>query len=92
MNCKTIHFSGHATVQMFKRRISVEDIHTILKNGIVIKSYPEDKPFPSYLVLGEANNRILHIVVSSDDSKNCYIITAYQPDAGLWNEDFTFKK
>ena len=92
MNCKTIHFSGHATVQMFKRRISVEDIDTILKNGRVIKSYPEDKPFPSYLVLGLAGKRILHIVVSCDDSGNCYIITAYQPDAGLWNEDFTFKK
>jgi hypothetical protein len=92
MNCKTIHFSGHATVQMFKRRISVEDIYTILKIGQVIKSYPEDKPFPSYLVLGETGNRILHIVVSSDDSKNCYVITAYQPDAGLWNKDFTFKK
>jgi len=77
---------------MFKRRISVEDIYTILKNGRVIKSYPEDKPFPSYLVLGLAGKRILHIVISSDESGNCYIITAYQPDANLWNEDFTFKK
>lgn len=92
MNCKTIHFSGHATVQMFKRKISVDDIDTILKDGIIIKSYPDDKPFPSYLVLGKVNNRILHVVVSSDASKDCYIITAYQPDSGLWNEDFTSKK
>lgn len=92
MNCKSTHFSGHATIQMFKRKISVEEIDIILKNGRIIKNYPEDKPFPSYLVLGIANNRILHIVVSSDESKNCYIITAYQPDKGLWNEDFTLKK
>jgi hypothetical protein len=77
---------------MFKRKISVEEIDIVLKNGRIIKSYPEDKPFPSYLVLGIANNRILHIVVSSDESKNCYIITAYQPDTSLWNEDFTVKK
>lgn len=92
MNCKTIHFSGHATIQMFKRKISVEEIDIILKNGRIIKSYPEEKPFPSYLVLGVVNNRILHVVVSSDDSENCYIITAYQPEAGMWNEDFTSKK
>ena len=92
MNCKTIHFSGHATIQMFKRKISVEEINIVLKNGRIIKSYPEDKPFPSYLVLGIANNRILHLVVSSDESKNCFIITAYQPDADLWSDDFTLKK
>jgi len=44
------------------------------------------------LVLGETNNKIIHIVVSSVESKNCYIITAYLPEAGLWNEDFTLKK
>ena len=92
MKCKALHFSGHATVQMFKRKISVEDINAVLKNGRIIKSYPDDKPFPSYLVLGIVGNRVLHVVVSKDPSDNCYIITAYQPDIGLWNEDFILKK
>lgn len=92
MKCKALHFSGHATVQMFKRKISVEDIIAVLKNGRIIKNYPDDKPFPSYLVLGFVDKRILHVVVSRDQSGNCYIITAYQPDIGLWNEDFISKK
>jgi len=92
MKCNALHFSGHATVQMFKRTISVEDIHAILSNGRIIKNYPDDKPYPSYLVLGFVDKRILHVVVSRDQFGNCYIITAYQPDIGLWNEDFISKK
>jgi hypothetical protein len=92
MNCKTIFFSGHATIQMFKRNISVNDVEQVLKVGQIIKSYPEDKPFPSYLVLGIIDSKVLHVVVSGDNSGNCYIITAYQPDAGLWNINFTSKK
>lgn len=92
MVCKTLHFSGHATVQMFKRKISVNDIENILLNGRIIKSYPEDKPFPSYLVLGVVKERVLHIVVSSNIQEDCYIITAYEPDSAIWNEDFSSKK
>lgn len=92
MNCKKILFSGHATIQMFKRNISVNDVELVLKIGHIIKSYPEDKPFPSYLVLGIVDNKVHHVVVSEDNSGNCYIVTAYQPDAGLWNVDFTSKK
>lgn len=92
MDCKTILFSGHSTMQMFKRNISVKDVELVLKVGKVIKSYPEDKPFPSYLVLGIIENIVLHVVVSSDNSGNCYIITAYEPDAGLWNINFTSKR
>jgi uncharacterized DUF497 family protein len=92
MNCSTIHFSGHATVQMFKRNISVDDIEFVINEGIIIKNYPDDKPFPSYLILGKVNNRKIHVVMSRDNIGNCYIITAYQPDADLWIDDFTSKK
>jgi len=45
MECKKVYFSGHATVQMFKRSILVEDIETVLKAGTTIKDYPDDTPF-----------------------------------------------
>jgi hypothetical protein len=47
MDYKAIYFSGHATVQMFKRNINVNDIELVIKSGEVIKSYPNDKPYPS---------------------------------------------
>ncbi len=92
MRYKNLYFSGHATLQMFKRRIEVENIEKILKTGKVIKEYPEDKPYASFLILGFIDNRPIHIVASLDDHKNCYIITAYEPDIKLWNENFTTKK
>ena len=92
MNCNTIIFSGHAIIQMFKRSISVKEIEQVIMDGQIIKNYPKDKPFPSYLVKGFVNNKFLHVVVSGDNSGNCYIITAYKPDVEIWNVDFTFKK
>lgn len=31
MKCRKIHFSGHATIQMFKRIIEVDHVEHILK-------------------------------------------------------------
>lgn len=92
MNYKKLYFSGHATIQMFKRNILVEEIEIVIANGAIIKDYPEDKPYPSFLILGFIKNRPIHIVASTDKNENCYIITAYEPDTDLWNQDFTTKK
>lgn len=92
MDYKKIHFSGHATVQMFKREIQVEDIQLVIKTGKVIKEYPADKPFSSFLILGFVNKRPLHVVTSTDKQGNCFIITAYESDIKLWDTDFTIKK
>jgi hypothetical protein len=34
----------------------------------------------------------LYLYASIYDHKNCYIITAYEPDIKLWDENFTTKK
>ena len=39
-----------------------------MDNGHIIKNYSEDKPYPSYLVKGIPDNKILHVVVSCDTS------------------------
>ena len=92
MKYNKLHFNGHATVQMFKRGIRVEDIELVLETGEMIKEYPEDKPYPSFLLLAFIDKRPLHVVGSTDILGNCYIITAYEPDAKLWNKKFTLKK
>jgi hypothetical protein len=88
---KKLQFGGHAITQMFRHGIQVEDIILVLESGKRIKEYPEDKPYPSFLVLGFINDRPIHIVASIDDYENCYIITTYEPEAKLWNESFTNK-
>lgn len=78
---------------MFKRSISADDVEAAIIHGEIIKSYPEDLPFPSQLILYVTGaNRPLHIVVSQDfQSGTCYIITAYEPDIDLWTSDFRKK-
>ena len=93
IHCKYIKFSGHAINQMFKRRISKQDVRFVIDNGETIKEYTDDKPFPSKLILGFTNKRALHVVLANDlEQETCYVITAYFPDAGLWDKDFKSKK
>ena len=92
MKYKNLYFSGHATIQMFKRGIQVVDIELVLKSGKIIKEYPEDKPYPSFLILAIVNKRPLHVVASVDFVGNCFVITAYEPDKKLWDKNFTIKK
>jgi hypothetical protein len=56
-------------------------------------AYPDDLPDPSYLLMGSANGRALHVVVSKDVLyENCIVVTAYLPDPLFWDSDFKNKK
>ena len=87
-----IIYTAHVLTQMFRRSISREEIKHILESGVVIKEYPDDQPFPSYLILGFSNKRPLHIVYAVNELGDKVIITAYQPDYSLWNDKFNIKK
>lgn len=91
MNIKII-YTAHVLTQMFKRDISREDIKHVIRTGVIIKEYPEDKPYSSFLILGYRENRPLHIVYSVNELGNKIIITAYQPDSSIWNHSFNVKK
>ena len=92
MNCTATIFSRHAFSQMIEREISSDVVREVLLHGEVIKEYPDDKPFPSILILKFVDTRPIHIVASKDEEGNCIIITAYEPDLTLWNKDFKTKK
>lgn len=93
MKCKEIKFSGHALRRMFEREINIEDILTAVDSGEIIFEYPEDTPFPSYLILGFVNTHAIHVVVAKDKLiDTCYIITAYPPDPSQWQADFKTRR
>jgi predicted ribosome-associated RNA-binding protein Tma20 len=94
MNYQTLIFSGHAIKQMFQRRISRDQVKCVLADGEVIAAYPNDHPFPSYLLLGYVESqRPLHVVAAHDsDSETVYVITAYEPDSSIWNQDFRARR
>lgn len=84
-------FSNHATARLFEYDLSRPQIERALREGDVIDRYPEDSPFPSYLVLSRlADDRPVH-VVASDDERNhvTWVITTYVPDPDRWDETFS---
>lgn len=87
-----IAITEHARQRLSERGITVNDIMHCIAEGDIIKNYEDDKPFPSCLILGKAmNDRSIHIVVSHDN-EFIYLITAYYPDAQIWESDFKTKK
>jgi hypothetical protein len=93
MKYKQVIFSGHAIRQMFYRAIGKDDILNVIENGQVITDYPQDRPYPSFLILGFADNRPIHIVIAIDnENQTAIVITAYIPDAGLWTSDFKSRR
>ncbi|MEN9522087.1 MAG: hypothetical protein RL065_464 [Bacteroidota bacterium] len=93
VNCSKLIFSGDALQKMFSRNIAESQIRSVVEFGQIIKSYEDDKPHPSYLMLSIVNLSPLHVVVAKDKTDDsCIIITAYYPNEQIWNSDFKTKK
>ena len=93
MDYQTLVFSGHAVKQMFQRRITRDEVKAVLAEGEVIVEYPDDRPYPSYLMLGIVNRRPIHVVAAKDaETQTAYVVTAYEPDLNLWQPDFKARK
>ena len=83
----------HAIDRMIERRISDEVIHHVLRAGETIENYPDDRPYPSRLVLGFFNERPVHIVVAdNNEDGETIVITVYEPDPELWENNFRRRK
>jgi hypothetical protein len=79
-------------MQMFRRNIQLRDVEHILNTGIAIQNYPNDKPFPSYLLLGFQDGRPIHNVLAINEKDfTCIIVTAYIPDPTIWDSDYKLK-
>lgn len=75
-------------------RISIEEVLQTLDSGKIIEEYPEDKPYPSCLILGRTvAQRAIHIVCAPvPNEERLIIITTYQPDPSRWESDFSGRK
>jgi len=91
--CYDLVFRVHAIQRMFERRISKDDVRHVLETGEVIINYPDDKPYPSRLILGWRGSRPLHIVAADNPAdREIIIITAYEPDPQQWEATFKRRK
>lgn len=64
----------------------------MVAEGEVIQSYPDDRPYPSRLVLGWRGARPIHVVVAEDcEAGILIVVTAYEPDPVQWDAGFRRK-
>lgn len=86
-------YRQHAVQRMHERGITEHDIGQAIATGELIKSYPDDTPYPSVLVLAKIHGRAIHIVyaVSAADAVRI-VITAYEPSLELWLDDMKTRR
>jgi hypothetical protein len=78
---------------MFQRGVSEDEVKQVVAVGETIETYPDDKPFPSRLMLGWSGSRPVHVVVADNVSdQEAIIITVYQPDVEEWEADSRRRK
>lgn len=88
-----VEWSAHALKSMFERDISREAVKHVIRTGEVIEEYPEDRPFPSILILGFWQEKPLHAVTAYDTAgSRLYIITAYVPDERHFESDWKVRR
>ena len=82
----------HMTDRFKERGIKLRYVCNALLNGEIIEQYPNDYPFPSWLVLFFLNSETpIHVCVGLGEDK-LWIITAYYPDTNEWEDDFKTRK
>ena len=81
----------HSRKRFSERGIRIQDIVNTIENGEIIEDYPEDYPFPSCLLLGKSEEKIIHVVASINDGM-IYLITAYIPDPDKWEAGWKTRK
>jgi hypothetical protein len=89
MKLEKIVFSQHAITRMLQRDISKEEVQLVIEKNDVLEAYEDDQPFPSWLILGSAFGRFLHVVIGRDyQSRVGYVITVYVPSLSKWKPGF----
>lgn len=93
VNCLGFQYSTHAVRRMLEKDITTLEVEQTIIFGEVIQEYNDDKPFPSRLMLNFIKSRPIHIVVAQNtNTKECIVITCYEPDVHIWTLDFKTKK
>jgi hypothetical protein len=81
-----IRITDHAYEEAQTDHLSFDEIFVSIFQGEIIEEYPDDKPYPSCLVLGETfNQEFIHSVWAyNSENQWAVLITVYRPDPRFW--------
>jgi hypothetical protein len=78
---------------MFERGITADAVLAVIAGGDAIIEYPDDTPYPSWLLFGLVDGRPTHVVVANDVTGGiCIVVTVYEPTADQWGPDFRTRR
>ena len=73
----------HAQRRCDTRKISLEEVKHVISTGEIIENYPNDKPYPSCLVLGYVRENVpLYVLCALGEQ--VHIITVHWLDSDTW--------
>ena len=87
-----IRWTRHIFLRLTQRGITMSDVESVIMNGEIIESYPDDYPSPSCLILGFVNDSTPVHVVCGIHEGELWLITAYYPNPEEWSEDYRTRK
>ena len=83
----------HVNMRWGQRFISRETIINAAGSYEVVEAYPEDKYFPSYLLLGRVGEEVFHALFGADvDGHHVRVVTAYYPSPEEWETDLKTRR
>ena len=77
-----MRITDHADEETFDDRLTYEEIYLSVIQGEVIEDYPNDKPYPSCLIMGKnfSDEPIHSVWAYNPENKWVVLITVYRPD------------
>jgi hypothetical protein len=67
-----------------------QEVYEASAECTIVEEYPDDRPYPSVLVLGRTNEgRPVHVVCAyAPEDDQLIVITMYEPDPNRWDDEF----
>ena len=88
-----VELTLHSLKRMVQRNISEREISEAAASAVVIEDYPDDKYYPSCLLLGFTDrDRPLHLHVSRMQGTCVRLITIYEPNSQEWVDNYSKRK
>ncbi|MBI5379559.1 MAG: DUF4258 domain-containing protein [Nitrospirae bacterium] len=86
--------TDHADDEAQEENLLFDEIVISVQRGDIIEQYPDDKPYPSCLILGKnLKNEPIHSVWAYHaEAKSSVLITVYRPDPKRWTEDWKTRR
>ncbi len=81
-----VRITDHADEEAFDDSLTYEEIYLSVIQGEVIEDYPDDKPYPSCLVMGKifSGEPIHSVWACNPENQWVVLITVYRPDPERW--------